>query len=76
MWILGLKGLRTVMLCSHFTGQLFEQKQKGTRYSTDTYLICDSPLLRSARGDFAPLQKSHLNYRSYVSAAEALSCMV
>ena len=41
----------------------------------NTYPMCDSPLQRSARRSFAPLQTSRRNHRSYVWT-EALPGMV
>ena len=49
--------------------------QKATRYNMNTYPICGSPLKRSARSRFAPLQKSRWNHRFYMWT-EALSSMV
>ena len=39
----------------------------------NTYLICDSPLWRSARRGFTSLQKSRQNHRSYEST-DAIQC--
>ena len=44
----------------------------GMPISLWAYPICHTPLSRTVRGSFAPLQKSRLNQRSY----EALSDMV
>ena len=41
-------------------------KRKAIRYSMKTFPICDSPLKRSARRSFTPLQKPRRNRRSYV----------
>ena len=34
----------TQALCLHSSGQLFAPTRKASRYSTNTYLICDSTL--------------------------------
>ena len=44
----------------------FMPTRKAIRYSMNTYPICDSPLYRSGRRGFAPLQKSRQTIRSYV----------
>ena len=49
--------------------------QKATRCSMNNYPICGSPLKRSARSRFAPLQKWRRNHRFYMWT-EALSSMV
>ena len=53
----------------------FRVGTKATRYSMNTYPICGSPLKRSARSRFAPLQKWRQNHRFYVWR-EVLSRMV
>ena len=53
----------------------FMPTRKAIRYSMNTYPICDSPLYRSGRRGFAPLQKSRQTIRSYVWT-EAVSAMV
>ena len=45
-------------LCSHYTGQLCVPTCTTIRCSMNTYPICDSPLKRSARRSFTPLQIS------------------
>ena len=44
----------------------FRAGTKALQNSINTYPICDSPLERSVRCSFSPLQKSHRNHRSYV----------
>ena len=53
----------------------FMPTRKAIRYSMNTYPICDSPLYRSGRRGFAPLQKSRQTIRSYVWT-EAVSALV
>ena len=68
-----LSGFQSSLLLIHFRYSP-NTSWHFTKVWHRTYPTCDSPLPRSVRHSFAPLQKSRRNHRSYMWT-EALSCM-